>query len=47
MKSAPLSHLMLPPWLGPDRKSLENLLPRVNLPSLQTGTEAKNNLGEI
>jgi hypothetical protein len=27
------THLVLPPWLEPDRKSLEKVLPKVNLPS--------------
>ena len=27
------THLVLPPWLEPDRKSLEKILPKVNLPS--------------
>ena len=27
------NHLILPPWLEPDRKSLEKILPKVNLPS--------------
>ena len=29
------NHLMLPPWLEPDRKSLEKILPKINLPSSQ------------
>jgi glyoxalase family protein len=32
------SRLMLPPWLEPDRRSLEKLLPKVNLPSLSVTT---------
>jgi glyoxalase family protein len=27
------THLVLPPWLEPDRKNLEKILPKVNLPS--------------
>jgi glyoxalase family protein len=27
------THLVLPPWLEPDRESLEKILPKVNLPS--------------
>jgi glyoxalase family protein len=30
------SHLVLPPWLEPDRKSLEKILPKVDLSSLST-----------
>jgi glyoxalase family protein len=30
------THLVLPPWLEPDRKSLEKILPKVDLPSLST-----------
>jgi glyoxalase family protein len=26
------THLVLPPWLEPDRKNLEKILPKVNLP---------------
>jgi glyoxalase family protein len=26
------THLVLPPWLEPDRKYLEKVLPKVNLP---------------
>jgi glyoxalase family protein len=29
------THLVLPPWLEPDRKNLEKILPKVNLPSSQ------------
>jgi glyoxalase family protein len=29
------NHLMLPPWLEPDRKSLEKILPKIDLPSSQ------------
>jgi glyoxalase family protein len=29
------NHLMLPPWLEPDRKSLGKILPKINLPSSQ------------
>jgi glyoxalase family protein len=35
------NRLMLPPWLEPDRRSLEKLLPKVNLPSL-SATTTKN-----
>jgi glyoxalase family protein len=28
------TRLVLPPWLEPDRKGLEKILPKVNLPSL-------------
>jgi len=30
------THLVLPPWLEPDRKSLEKILPKVDLPSLSS-----------
>jgi glyoxalase family protein len=30
------SHLVLPPWLEPDRKSLEKILPKVDLSSIST-----------
>jgi glyoxalase family protein len=41
------NHLMLPPWLEPDRKSLEKLLPKVNLPSLlTTKTEEEKGIRE-
>jgi glyoxalase family protein len=33
------THLVLPPWLEPDRKSLEKILPKVNLPSLPKTTK--------
>ncbi|HEU4443528.1 MAG TPA: ring-cleaving dioxygenase [Nitrososphaeraceae archaeon] len=29
------NHLMLPPWLEPDRKGLEKILPKINLPFSQ------------
>ena len=32
------SHLVLPPWLEPDRKSLEKILPKVNLPLINNTT---------
>src|SRR5919108_5947839 len=32
------NRLMLPPWLEPDRRSLEKLLPKVNTPSLSETT---------
>jgi glyoxalase family protein len=35
------NRLMLPPWLEPDRKSLEKLLPKVNIPSLPITEEEK------
>ncbi len=38
------NQLMLPPWLEPDRKSLEKLLPKINLPSLQTRTEEEKRI---
>lgn len=43
------NRLTLPPWLEPDRKSLEKLLPKVNLPSLQTKgtTEEEKEIREI
>jgi hypothetical protein len=40
---------VLPPWLEPDRKSLERVLPKVNIPFLSTLTKAekrKGNQGE-
>ena len=41
------NRLMLPPWLEPDRKSLEKLLPKVNLPFLlTTKTEEERNREE-
>ena len=30
------THLVLPPWLEPDRKSLERILPKVDLSSIST-----------
>ena len=35
------THLVLPPWLEPDRKSLEKILPKVDLSSLSTTTTEK------
>ena len=35
------THLVLPPWLEPDRKYLEKVLPKVNLPSSSTTTTEK------
>ena len=35
------THLTLPPWLEPDRKNLEKLLPKINLPSLVTTIKEK------
>ena len=32
------THLMLPPWLEPDRNNLQKLLPQLNLPSLRSKT---------
>ena len=32
------THLVLPPWLEPDRKSLEKILPKVNLPLINNTT---------
>ena len=36
------NRLMLPPWLEPDRRSLEKLLPKVNLPSLSANYKNNN-----
>jgi glyoxalase family protein len=44
------THLVLPPWLEPDRESLERVLPKVNIPFLSTLSKAekrKGNQGEI
>jgi glyoxalase family protein len=38
------NHLMLPLWLEPDRKSLEKLLPKINIPSLQTRIEEEKRI---
>jgi glyoxalase family protein len=37
------SRLVLPPWLEPDRKSLEKILPKVDLSSLSTTRTDKKN----
>jgi glyoxalase family protein len=37
------SRLVLPPWLEPDRKSLEKILPKVDLSSLSTTRTGKKN----
>jgi glyoxalase family protein len=34
------THLVLPPWLEPDRKSLERILPKVNIPSLSRAQQS-------
>ena len=37
------THLVLPPWLEPDRKSLERILPKVDLSSISTTRVERKN----